>query len=886
MNNKFKISVVTAVYNTEKYIEETIVSVLNQDIGFRNNVQLILVNDGSNDNSLEICSKYQKKYPKNIFLINKKNNEGVSVARNDGLKIAKGKYVTFLDSDDKYSSDTFSEVFGFFESTKNETDVVAIKQIYFEKVSGEHPLNYRFKGNNRIVDLRKEFDFIQMSLTSAFIRRTALKNKSFFVKLKISEDARLVTEILLNKLTLGVCTKPMHYYRRRNNSSSAIQTSKDNITWYTDTLTYFFDYIINLSREKYGKVIKYIQYLVLYDLQWRLKVKGCGPLSLNECTKYKSHLSKILRSISKNLILKSQLLQLEYKVFALSLRSQKSPIKFINELVIKDDTFTFGQFELLNFSKTYIHIQNLSIKNQNLHLDFVLKNSFIRNSEDFKIYYKLGNVKQYIQFNLIKALGKVSIDTTLNVYGASLDISLKKIKKSLLIFILESKRSNKKYQLNIPSPFISKFFVSNKYILNFNTEKYIYIRSYNVINHIFLELRYALALIKNLNLKILIFRIFYYFAKIWKYFLQKEVWIISDRVSIAGDNGEAFFKYTVKSDTLAHKVFAITKNSLDFDKIKNIGNVVDFGSFKHKILFLIADKVISSHFDRVFIDLFLKESLLVKDLYKFDFIFLQHGVTKDDLSKLLNKFIKNLRLFITVSQLEQKSIIEEGYNYSVNEVKLTGFPRYDLLNKKYVNKKILLTPTWRLYLAGKQLPNGSRAYNEEFIKTKYFKFYNNFINNKKLHKILEEYEVTLDFCLHPLLINQAEDFKNNKYVNISKEVCDYKKSLNECSLLITDYSSTIFDVAYMYKPVIYAHYDEDEFFDKHTYSKGYFSYKNDGFGPIVNNVLNLVDYTIKYVENNFKMDHYYIKRVDKFFKYHDKQNSKRVYEEIIKLNNK
>lgn len=112
--HKYLFSIVMAVYNVEQYLEEAIESVINQTLSFENHVQLILVNDGSPDNSEETCLKYKEMYPDNIVYIRKENG-GVSSARNEGLKYVEGKYVNFLDSDDKLSLNALAEVFSFFE---------------------------------------------------------------------------------------------------------------------------------------------------------------------------------------------------------------------------------------------------------------------------------------------------------------------------------------------------------------------------------------------------------------------------------------------------------------------------------------------------------------------------------------------------------------------------------------------------------------------------------------------------------------------------------------------------------------------------------------------------------------------------------------------------
>ena len=99
MDKTFLFSVITPIYNVEKCLEEAIDSMVNQTVGFEN-IQLILVNDGSPDNSGAICEKYKELYPDNVLYIVKENG-GVSSARNEGLSHAEGEYTIFLDGDDR-----------------------------------------------------------------------------------------------------------------------------------------------------------------------------------------------------------------------------------------------------------------------------------------------------------------------------------------------------------------------------------------------------------------------------------------------------------------------------------------------------------------------------------------------------------------------------------------------------------------------------------------------------------------------------------------------------------------------------------------------------------------------------------------------------------------
>ena len=161
---QFKFSIVVPIYNVEKYLEETIESVINQTIGFKENIQLILINDGSKDKSEEICLKYKEKYPENVTYI-KQENSGVSSARNRGIEFIKGKYVNFLDGDDKWSLNALELIYEFFEKNYNNIDfVVARKRLFdakdefhlIDRIITVYKITLKYTKNNSIEKLKSE----------------------------------------------------------------------------------------------------------------------------------------------------------------------------------------------------------------------------------------------------------------------------------------------------------------------------------------------------------------------------------------------------------------------------------------------------------------------------------------------------------------------------------------------------------------------------------------------------------------------------------------------------------------------------------------------------------------------------------------------------------
>ena len=153
-----------------------------------------------------------------------------------------------------------------------------------------------------------------------------------------------------------------------------------------------------------------------------------------------------------------------------------------------------------------------------------------------------------------------------------------------------------------------------------------------------------------------------------------------------------------------------------------------------------------------------------------------------------------------------------------------------------------------------------------------------FLTNEKLLKATKDKGYKIVFKPHPELWEYLKNdlFDMNEYIIVSDE--SYQELLNTAALMITDYSSIFFDFAYLKKPIIYY---QNSSFDEFHYDKGYFDYETMGFGEIINNEDDLVNKIHQYLENNCQNDEKFIKRSDKFFKFHDKNNRKRVYNWIL-----
>ena len=253
------------IYNVEAYLSQAIDSLINQSIGFEENIELLIVDDGSPDNSKEIALRYQEKYPDNIKVLSKQNG-GQASAFNFGLEHLNGKYISFFDSDDCLSPNTFEDVYNFFQEHHDEIDVVCIPIVFFERRTGPHILNFKFD-STRVIDLVEEPNNPLLSLASSFLKRECLEGVEFDTVMPHAYDSLVLNKILLKRKKLGVVNSCNYYYRRRENNTSMIDTAKTKEEYYNYILKKYLG-LMDYSKEKEGHIPDFIKYLVAYDLQW------------------------------------------------------------------------------------------------------------------------------------------------------------------------------------------------------------------------------------------------------------------------------------------------------------------------------------------------------------------------------------------------------------------------------------------------------------------------------------------------------------------------------------------------------------------------------------------------------------------------------------------
>lgn len=886
----YQISVVMAVYNVEPFIREAVDSVIAQDIGFEN-IQLILVDDGSPDGSGAICDEYAQMYPENVTVIHKENG-GVSSARNAGLEVAQGELVNFLDADDKLSADAMRLVFSFYLLHKEEADVFSIPLYFFDAQTGPHILNRKYKKGSRVVDLDKEWDVIQLQIGSCFIKASQLLNHQFDVHLSYAEDAQLLQKILIQKHRLGLISNARYWYRRRSSgAASAIQSSQQNKKWYLPYMKYFQRDTILWSKEHLGYVPKFVQYTLMYDLQWRLKL-GTIPKSIltpDEIAEHHNFVCEILQDIDDEVIIAQRNLFQEYKLFALSLKyGEKLPV------VACDDTIALRLQNVRSFKASgfTIKLEFLHIEKDQCEIEGVYY-SIPSMIPDFSIFAEVNGIR-YAATDYRDRKPVIAWDTVIQKRTAfRIRIPLAEPQTYQIRFLCQSGISCfylKAFQFGsffpVSNTYRNNYYISGEWMVQARGTQLVLSPAEDKRGHWKRLCKEMWKRNKVGDRHAVLMRIA---LAVLRPFKPKQLWLISDRVGIAGDNGEAFFRYMRKNHPEVCSVFTISKECTDYKRMKKVGPVVNVNGRFCKLLLLLSDYIISSAADQNVHNPFSRYIEPYRNLTaNIKFIFLQHGVTKDDISGWLCRSNKNIQGFVTSARPEYHSILTGNYEYDESKVWLTGMPRFDRLENGCSRKWITIMPTWRRYLMSDANPNtGTRAMLADSDKSEYVRFYSGLVTNQKLIQKAKDLGYQLKFFPHPAMQYNLDSFDKDPNVDYLGIETSYRDIYAFSDLILSDYSSAVFDFAYLRKPIIYAQFDADEFFaGDHVYTKGYFDYERDGFGEVEYTLEDTVDRIIEYMENGCRLKDKYRQRIDDFFAFNDKNNCQRVYEKIIELDNR
>ncbi|SAL00358.1 glycosyltransferase, group 2 family protein [Caballeronia pedi] len=838
MKSTRRYSVVSAVYNVAPYLDEYFSSLFAQTLDFRDCIELVMVDDGSPDDSARIIRKWQRKYPDNIKYVRKANG-GQASARNLGLEHATGGWVTFIDPDDFVSPDYFEQVDKVIAAAKQPPAMVSCNFIFYfvqgKRISDTHPLRYRFAKGTQAVDFSKSTAHIQLSAPTAFFDAEVIARHQvrFDERIKPNfEDAHFVNTYLLH--TEGrqsiFCQASKYYYRKRSDGTSTLDTAWEKEGLYTDVLEHGVIALMYAWSERTGVVPVFVQRVALYHLIWYFK----------------------------------RLVNNDNQLAFLTDEQRARFVALLHEIFAHIDTKTIDKFELggIWFMHRVGMMATFKAERPSYQIVYVDGVDFDRQLVKLK-YFAAAQGFESFRYDGVEVAPVFATSRSHTFAGASFVqerivwLPLRQYARLTVMLDCEDVRLSLKGKQH-ESLAIAE-----------------------------IRAHYEAARRNAPGSQGLTARIIGWLARLPAVQTKfQDAWALMDRDVQADDNAEHLYRYLKKSRPEINSFFLLARSSHDWKRLKREGfRLVAFGGLRHKLLMLNCVHLVSSHIDRYVVNAVPVEAFGAR--LKHRLTFLQHGVTKDDLSDWLNT--KEIDCFVTSAPREFDSIADAGtrYKFSTREVVLTGFPRHDRLVHASVPQKILLVmPTWRQSLMGAAVPGTfRREVNRDFVESTYFKEWNGLLGSNALSDLARVHGYRVVFYPHANVQPYGRLFELPDNVELlSHTDGSIQDVFQSAAMMITDYSSVAFEFGLMQRPIAYFQFDRSEIFaGSHTYQKGYFDYDADGFGPVCGQRVEVLDAVSAILEGGCRMSPEYRARAEAFLPLRDGRNCARTYEAIAAL---
>lgn len=854
-NFEYAISVIVPVYNVEQYLRSCLDSLLAQTIEHEQ-MEVLLINDGSTDSSPDICREYEHFFPS--IRIFSQENMGVSAARNVGIKNARGRYIAFLDSDDTLEPQSLKKIVDFFDNHYNEVDLVTYYDRYFINGKEVSPhLKYKYLTKTGIYDLKKDIFAFQLRLSIAF-KNKGKENILFSEDISFQEDQKFCCELLLDNLKIGYVKEAVYNYMR--NDSGLVATASYPLYSFENSIR-FFEEIFS----KFDEVPEYYQALYFHDISWKFAESVLFPYHYEESKlkDAKNRIFQLLDKVSNHVIMSYPSMDNYQKLF------------WIRQKAARNETLIFkpNQIRLLDgVNKLYerqnieIILKRVMVRRKKLKLVGYFKSPFFSYTDDYKLLLRINGEYEelpYISASSSYYKGKEKTDTFWTL------IFEREIEEYTQIeFFVEF--SGIIYETTFwngsTTPFYKGF--TKEYSAGELKIKQIKCGfELTPLNGVSADVEVSDSIRKCTNnvsdSEIKQIRNIYRPS-------QKRIWLYYDNNTVMKDNGYYQFISDIDKDDGVERYYVHTYHDRDDSSLydnKIQPYVVEFGCLRHKLLFLDAEKILTSFIETESIVPFpTNRSYQICDIFNAEIIYLQHGILHAHLPWYYTPIGVSVDKVVISSYFEQTNFVSI-YGFRKEDLIPTGMARYDYISKNKIpeKRKILFAPSWRSYLIGGiKEGNQKRTGNDaKFMNSDYFKNISEFLSNSRLKDKLQEDNIELWVKLHPNFLStygHLINFESNNVILAPPNV-----QLNEFSLFITDFSSFVFDYAYLGRPIMYFVPDYLQFISGMNRYRELDLPWEEAFGNLTKDPESAVEEIFRIIDNNFVADKVFKERMDSFY---------------------
>lgn len=892
------ITIIIAQWDDCNLLKNTLHSILNEN-NLNNEISIIISQKIESSATTKFVESYPVE-PSKIKLVESFNstiNEGFI----DCINLVESDYVLFIQSGDLFNN--FQKGIEYIKDNINSFDILTFKT-NFLLLNSTSPANIQSLFStvtDLVINLDKYPDYIPLSIFGYLYRTTALKSCLPNSTLKYDSLLYSTYAILLSNPSLVFYPQVQYntvYLPEGKNPSFPGVLDK---VWYFQSFEDFILPLCDTFMDKQDSVPEFLQYAALYQMKWRFNYNannGNKHILDDNLEDFFILCSKVLKKISNQTLF--NLSQNPLFNLSLQLRSSLLYLKYNGDYAIDFD-YSSNKLKLILNDTDLLDLgpQNLSIDLLDYSDNTVILEASVITFPGFdgiQLHASLNDSKVGITETYRYAHTKFFGISTQKNYTFRIEIPLVLLnnKSNKLKFFYEYKDfkvpltlETKTYTSKVDAQIDHSYWIFNKnYMIRVSKHQSILcIEKVSKPKILLQELKMLIHMLygPNRSRNMFLFRLLYWITH--PYMKKKTIWLTYDKLYKGGDCGEYLYRYMCTRKDNITPAYVINDNSNEYKRLVKEGyQPLKYGSLKHRLYYVNSSVVFTTHGGVHNFNAFTnKQVKFIQGLLHHDVACIQHGLTVQQLAYNSNRLVNNMKRYYCASKYEIQNLSHPIYGYEDKSMlKLTGIPRYDgLINND--KKQILITPTWRNYIAmPASSKNNAKPYNPDFIKTDYFKIYNELLSDKKLIQTAKENGYRIVYLLHPVISSQIKDYPQTSDIKIlSATDINYEKILTESSLMVTDYSGVQFDFAYMRKPIIYYHPPK---LPPH-YKEGGFFYDSMGFGEICLEHNNLVDVLCDYMNNECETKPFYKKRQDDFFAFSDLNSCERIYNDMLEFQN-
>lgn len=766
------VSVIIPIYNQESQIRQGIKALLREQTASCQ-IELLLVNDGSTDRSGEICRDLADRYPQVRCF--EQDNRGVSAARNQGIRNARGKYLFYMDADDRLEPGTLGRVKNFFDTVEQEVDMVTyrIDTLYEGKLLAPH-FRYQYLQDSGIYNLR-EYAYIGQTTMNIAVKNRFADNVLFDERQTFSEDQKYCCRVLRDTLKMGYCAEGRYIYCRNPGSASG---RLSGACYVFEQCTALFEEVFSWYEDE---VPVAFQGLYVNDFYWKL---CCNMLYPRHYTgaKYEravQRLLTLLRRCGSEIILDHPHIDFFEKYYMLRLKGPDTM-----KWQIRSDGFGLFHQDICTVWENSVEIvmTRCAVRDGRVVVEGFLKTVF------FQFYAKEpmlcaiednGRLTRKLPLRPSVHNYYLSHEKTQRFWAFSYECDPGQVQQVRFEMGIGDRWFPVHYYFMPCVPFSHKYrryeYFSHGLKLRIDKEGTIYIRIVHGEQH-------------------------------------NPIWLYYDCAGVAYDNGMLQFLHDSRQKDGIERYY-IVSDARQWEQLPDRQWGVGWGSRKHKKLFRQCRKILTAYIEESNIIPYPADKYdQYAGNFSWEIVYLQHGVLHIDMPWKYSPERMLVDRVVVSTEQEEKLYERNGFR-SRNLIKCR-MPRFAALPRQERargnrGEKILYAPSWRSYLVGRYGQNHQwERMDGRFKASNYFLKMHKLLKDEGLQNLLEQYNMELDLKLHPIFEIYKEYFDDLPgRIHVVSRV----GKTEEYDIFITDFSSYLYDYLFAGIPVFLYLPDEKEF---------------------------------------------------------------------------